>query len=67
MVIFLELFNLLGGPRRHGDSAEDLWDFFPRLKDVEGVGTFSGGGQKQRPSQDWQSESLQAVMSKPTQ
>lgn len=52
-----ELFNVLGGPLRHGDSTEDLWDFLPRLKDAEGVGTFSGGGQEPRPSQDRQSES----------
>lgn len=52
-----ELVDLLGGPLRHGDPAEDLWDLFPGLKDVEGVGTLSGGGQEQRPSQDWQSES----------
>lgn len=62
-----ELFDLLGGPCRHGDATEDLWDFVPRFKDAKGVGTFSGGGQEQRPSQDWQSESLLAVVSKPTQ
>lgn len=62
-----ELFNLLGGPLWHGDSTEDLWDLFPRFKDAEGMGAFSGGGQKSRPSQDWQSESLRVVISRPTQ
>lgn len=62
-----ELFNLLGGPLWHGDSTEDLWHLFPRFKDAEGVGAFSGGGQKSRPSQDWQSESLRVVISRPTQ
>lgn len=62
-----ELFNLLGGPLWHGDSTEDLWDLFPRFKDAEGVGAFSGGGQESRPSQDWQSESLRVVISRPTQ
>lgn len=41
-----ELFHLLGGSLRHGDTTEDLWDFLPRLKDAEGVGTFSGGGEE---------------------
>lgn len=60
-----ELVHLLGGPRPHGDAAEDLRDLLPTPKDAEGVGALSGGGQKQRPSQDWQSESAWAGMSRP--
>lgn len=59
-----ELVHLLGGPRPHGDSAEDLRDLLPTPKDAEGVGALSGGGQKRRPSQDWQSESAWAGMSR---
>lgn len=65
-VLSTELINLLGGPCRHGDAAEDLRDLFPRFKDAEGMGAFSGGGQESRPSQDWQSESLRWRRSSPS-
>lgn len=65
-ILLTELVYLLGGPFGHGDSAEDLRDLFSGFKDAEGMGAFSGGGQESRPSQDWQSESLERFITKPT-
>lgn len=47
----VEFLHILGRKGRHGDSSEDLWDFFSGFQDVERLGEIPGGSQEPGSSQ----------------
>lgn len=57
----VEFLHVLGRPLWHGDSSADLRNLFSWQQNAEGMGTFPGRSQKQRPPQDREGAVCDAV------